>query len=81
MDETRTPTEARIEPRSKKAEILLEVESAAAIDWGVEKLRLVWNRRRFVWKSILVGLLIGAAIAFLLRSEYESYTRLMPPDD
>ena len=81
MDETRTPTEARIEPRSKKAEILLEVESAAAIDWGVEKLRLVWNRRRFVWKSILVGLLIGTAMAFLLRPEYESYTRLMPPDD
>jgi uncharacterized protein involved in exopolysaccharide biosynthesis len=81
VDETRTPTESRIEPRSKKAEILLEVESAAAIDWGVEKLRLVWNRRRFVWKSILVGLLIGAAVAFLLPPEYESYTRLMPPDD
>ena len=57
------------------------MESAAAIDWGVEKLRLVWNRRRFVWKSILVGLLVGTAIAFLLRPEYESYTRLMPPDD
>jgi capsule polysaccharide export protein KpsE/RkpR len=81
LDETRTPTETRIEPRSSKREILLEVESAAAIDWGVEKLRLVWNRRRFVWKSILVGLLIGTAIAFLLRPEYESYTRLMPPDD
>lgn len=81
MDETRTPTETRIEPRSKQREILLEVESAAAIDWGVEKLRLVWNRRRFVWKSILVGLLVGTAIAFLLRPEYESYTRLMPPDD
>jgi capsule polysaccharide export protein KpsE/RkpR len=81
LDETRTPTETRIEPRSSKREILLEVESAAAIDWGVEKLRLVWNRRRFVWKSIFVGLLLGAAIAFLLRPEYESYTRLMPPDD
>jgi uncharacterized protein involved in exopolysaccharide biosynthesis len=81
VDETRTPTETRIEPRSKKTEILLEVESAAAIDWGVEKIRLVWNRRRFVWKSILVGLLIGTAIAFLLPPEYESYTRLMPPDD
>ena len=81
MDETRTPTEARIEPRSKKAEILLEMESAAAIDWGVEKLRLVWNRRRFVWKSVVVGLLIGVAVAFLLPPEYESYTRLMPPDD
>ena len=81
MDETRTTTETRIEPRSRKGEILLEVESAAAIDWGVEKLRLVWNRRRFVWKSILVGLLLGTAIAFLLRPEYESYTRLMPPDD
>jgi capsule polysaccharide export protein KpsE/RkpR len=81
LDETRTPTETRIEPRSSKREILIEVESAAAIDWGVEKLRLVWNRRRFVWKSILVGLLVGTAIAFLLRPEYESYTRLMPPDD
>ena len=81
MDETRKTTETRIEPRSNKSEILLEVESAAAIDWGVEKLRLVWNRRRFVWKSILVGLLIGTAIAFLLPPQYESYTRLMPPDD
>jgi capsule polysaccharide export protein KpsE/RkpR len=81
LDETRTSTETRIEPRSNKREILLEVESAAAIDWGVEKIRLVWNRRRFVWKSVLVGLLVGAAFAFLLPPEYESYTRLMPPDD
>jgi capsule polysaccharide export protein KpsE/RkpR len=81
VEERRTVTEARIEPQSSKAEILLEVESAAAIDWGVEKLRLVWNRRRFVGKCVLIGLVLGTAIAFLIPSQYESYTRLMPPDD
>jgi uncharacterized protein involved in exopolysaccharide biosynthesis len=81
VDERSAPTEARVEGESSKTEILLEVESAAAIDWGVGKVRLVWNRRRFVCRCLLLGLMLGTAIAFLLPAEYESYTRLMPPED
>jgi capsule polysaccharide export protein KpsE/RkpR len=76
-----TTAPVKIEPHRSNAEILLEVDSAAAIQWGVEKLRLVWNRRRLVWQSVLAGLVIGTVIAFLLPAQYESYTRLMPPDD
>jgi capsule polysaccharide export protein KpsE/RkpR len=81
VEERLTTASAKIEPHLNEGEILLEVDSAAAIEWGVGKLRLVWNRRRFVWKSVLAGLVIGTLIAFLLPAQYESYTRLMPPDD
>jgi capsule polysaccharide export protein KpsE/RkpR len=81
VEERLTTATVKIEPSPNNAEILLEVESRAAIEWGVGKLRLVWNRRRFVWKSVLTGLGIGTLTAFLLPAQYESYTRLMPPDD
>jgi uncharacterized protein involved in exopolysaccharide biosynthesis len=46
----------------------------------LEKLRLVWAERRFVWHCVLAGVLVATLVAFLIPSEYESTARLMPPE-
>lgn len=40
----------------------------------------LWSRRRTLLRSSLVGLLVAGVLAFLIAPEYESTTRLMPPD-
>ncbi len=44
------------------------------------RLRLLWDHRRFLFRATLAGLLVTAVIAFLIPKQYESTTRLMPPD-
>jgi capsule polysaccharide export protein KpsE/RkpR len=59
-----------------------------AQDWSVSdqraniyrQLSLAWDRRRFLGKVFAVGLAVGALIAFLIPSRYESTVELMPPD-
>lgn len=81
VEENSINTATKIEPEPNQAEILIEVDSTAAIEWGVGKFRLLWDRRRFLYKGVLAGLVLGVLIAFLLPAEYESFTRLMPPED
>ena len=42
--------------------------------------RLLWSRRRLIFRAGLYALLVSAAIAFLIPKQFESTTRLMPPD-
>jgi len=51
-----------------------------ARDNAVAKQRLVWENRRFVFRSAVVGLVLSVLIAFLIPKRFESSTRLMPPD-
>lgn len=44
------------------------------------RLRLLWSRRRFLWRAGAIGLVVSALIAFLIPASYESKTQLMPPD-
>lgn len=44
------------------------------------KLRLLWDRRRFVLRCSVAGLVVGTLVAFLIRNRYESTAQLMPPD-
>src|SRR5713101_6441392 len=46
----------------------------------VDKLRLLWNRRRVVLRWTLLGIVLSAIIALLIPNQYESATNLMPPD-
>jgi len=46
----------------------------------VQRLRLLWNERRFLNRAAIAGLLLGTLIAFLLPKRFESTTQLMPPD-
>lgn len=47
---------------------------------AVEKLRLIWDQRRFLFRVAAYGLAAAALVAFLIPKRYESTTRLMPPD-
>src|SRR5271154_3844994 len=46
----------------------------------VAKLQLLWNRRAFLGKCTLYGLLLFLALALLIPVRFESVARLMPPD-
>jgi capsule polysaccharide export protein KpsE/RkpR len=42
---------------------------------------ILWERRRFLWRATLWGLVVSTIIAFVIPKQYESTTRLMPPDN
>jgi len=49
-------------------------------DNTVQKLRLLWNERRFLAWAAIAGLVFGTLLAFLLPKRFESTTQLMPPE-
>jgi capsule polysaccharide export protein KpsE/RkpR len=44
------------------------------------RLRLLWDRRQFVSRLAVAALALSTLIAFLIPKQFESTTRLMPPD-
>jgi capsule polysaccharide export protein KpsE/RkpR len=75
-------TEPRIEESLPQEESSLGFrESRSAGRAGrIERLRLLWTHRAFLFRAAAAGLVLSAAIAFLISSRYESAARLMPPD-
>ena len=57
-----------------------EVSIQGTPDIFVERLRLLWNKRPFMTRAAVAGLLLGTLLAFLLPKRFESTTQLMPPD-
>jgi len=55
-------------------------EQRAAREKTVAQLHILWERRRFLFKIFLCGIVISFLIALLLPSQYQSVARLMPPD-
>jgi len=53
---------------------------AVGPDLVLVKLRLLWSARRFLYRACASGTLLSLAAALLIPSEFESTTRLMPPD-
>jgi uncharacterized protein involved in exopolysaccharide biosynthesis len=45
-----------------------------------DSLWLLWDRRRLLWRSTILGFLIFTLIAFLIPPRYESTSRIMPPE-
>jgi capsule polysaccharide export protein KpsE/RkpR len=45
------------------------------------KLRLLWRERQFIYRVTAIGLVLATVVAFLIPKQYESTTRLMPPDN
>jgi uncharacterized protein involved in exopolysaccharide biosynthesis len=43
-------------------------------------LRLLWTRRRFLLRCVVVGFVVATLVAFLIPSQFESTAQLMPPD-
>ena len=46
----------------------------------IAKLRLLWNRRRFVLRVTGIGLVLSTVVAFVIPKRFQSTARLMPPD-
>jgi capsule polysaccharide export protein KpsE/RkpR len=81
---TQTYTETQLRPGPQT----LFVERTAAVPEpdslqarAIPYLRLLWERRRLLSRATLIGLLVGMLLAFLLPRNFESRTRLMPPDN
>jgi uncharacterized protein involved in exopolysaccharide biosynthesis len=53
---------------------------AQAVDRPYLVIKLVWEHRRFIARSVALGTLLSLLIALLLPGRYESRTELMPPD-
>ena len=59
---------------------LVEVPVEDSRERQVEKVRLLWARRRFLIRAVVAGLVVSAVCAFLTPKLYVSTTQLMPPD-
>src|SRR5260370_2182602 len=57
-----------------------ETVGPAADDWMVSRLRILWERRRFVMKALMFGSSLAPLIAFSLPKRFESTPPLIPPD-
>jgi capsule polysaccharide export protein KpsE/RkpR len=52
------------------------VEQEFAVDWP----RLLWERRQFLGRAAVWGLVLSTLVALVIPKRYDSTTRLMPPD-
>src|SRR6266576_2173044 len=68
-------------PQPVAGEILLpKIAAEDTREWQVDQLRLLWGRRRFFFRTVIVGLLVSTLVAFLIPKSYTSTAQLMPPD-
>jgi uncharacterized protein involved in exopolysaccharide biosynthesis len=80
MTFTRSAPIPRTGPDSEAEETPLATEAATAGENAIAHLRLLWERRGWLRRAALFGLLASALAAFLIPARYESTARLMPPD-
>src|SRR5579863_9515235 len=69
-----------VEPFEDEPGFRKRPEAVRARGRSVAKLRLLWTRRRLLWRAAAIGLLVSTAVAFLIPKRFQSTTRLMPPD-
>ena len=78
---TQTGTKPQQVPETDFGDLSVpEVLSEDVRDNTVQKLRLLWNERRFLAWAAIAGLVFGTLLAFLLPKRFESTTQLMPPE-
>jgi uncharacterized protein involved in exopolysaccharide biosynthesis len=81
VTQTATKQQPEAAPESVVGEELLSktpIEDSR--EWQAERLRLLWEHRRFFFRAGAIGLLVASLIAFLIPKSYISTTQLMPPD-
>lgn len=74
---TTLPTNAE---QQKPEDTIASEEIRAAREKRWERIRLLWNERRFLLRVFIGGILVSMVIALLIPSRYESTVRLMPPE-
>jgi uncharacterized protein involved in exopolysaccharide biosynthesis len=60
--------------------VLAEHELDAVHARQAEFLRLIWERRRTIFRAGIFALIVSTAVAFLIPKSYTSTAQLMPPD-
>jgi capsule polysaccharide export protein KpsE/RkpR len=68
------------EPEIDPGVITISDEKQDQARTGVEKARLLWDRRALLYRWAVIGFIASAIIAFLIPMRYTAVTRLMPPD-
>lgn len=68
---------------SSNLERLAYMDNADAIARArtIARMRLLWEKRRFLFRASIYGLAVFTGIAFLIPKRFESTVQLMPPDD
>ena len=56
------------------------LEDKVAQEKTIASMRLLWDRREFIFRLTMAALVVSTVIAFLIPKKFESITRLMPPD-
>ncbi len=81
MTDTSTEKEKRV---SELSEVSGAIGTPDELELGhahqVERLRLLWEHRRLLFRVSAAGLIVATLIAFLIPKQYTSTTQLMPPD-
>jgi capsule polysaccharide export protein KpsE/RkpR len=70
-------------PRYAEPEIdpgVISISPQTRAQRGVEKARVLWERRSLLYRWAVIGFVASALIAFLMPKRYTAVTRLMPPD-
>jgi uncharacterized protein involved in exopolysaccharide biosynthesis len=84
LNELRTDSEDQTLATQEPNGLLLEAVDEQALREARERmarrLRLLWNRRRFLFRVAASGLVLSTAVAFLIPKRYTSTARLMPPE-
>lgn len=78
--EANRPPELLLDDWERAASLSDPRVAAAARERRLAKMRVLWDRRAWLGRVTLSGLLCCVAIAFLISDKYTSTTRLMPPD-
>jgi capsule polysaccharide export protein KpsE/RkpR len=60
--------------------VVHEERTERARERQVQTLRMLWNRRRIVFRAGAAGLLVTVLVAFLIPKSFTSTAQLMPPD-
>src|SRR6185437_8542702 len=54
-------------------------EPPTSFEW-IRNLELLWEERRKLYRTMLICLMVGVAVALLIPKRYDSTVSIMPPD-
>lgn len=83
MAQTAVKPQPEVEPRQVPTELLVEevLEERVQHDWQAKQLRVIWGRRKFLFRAVVCGMLASGVLALVLPKSYTATTQLMPPDE
>src|SRR5690349_16701487 len=81
MTQTATKPQPAVTPQPVVGEVVPpEMPLEDSRELQAERFRLLWEHRRFLFRTTAAGLLATTLVAFLIPRSYTSTAQLMPPD-